>query len=80
MQLVAVPVGFGNRKIIALFRSGIKCPCKAHMEAQAAVASWRKAHRAAQAAVASWQAPRQALVLDRAAAVQEICLRRWPSG
>jgi hypothetical protein len=77
-QLVAVPVGFGNRKIVALFRSGTTCPCKAHMEAQAAVASWRKAHMdmEAQAAVASWRAPRQALLLDRAAAVREICLRR----
>jgi hypothetical protein len=53
---------------------------KARMEAQAAVASWRKAHTEAQAAVASGRVPRQALLLDRAAAVREICLRGWPSG
>jgi len=53
---------------------------KARMEAQATVASWRKAHIEAQAAVASWRAPRQALLLDRAAAVREICLRGWRSG
>jgi len=48
---------------------------KARMEAQAAVASWRKAHTEAQAAVASGHVPRQALLLDRAAAVLGICLR-----
>src|SRR5256884_5647973 len=41
---------------------------KAYTEAQAALASWRKAHTEAQAAVASGHAPRQALLLDRAAA------------
>lgn len=78
-QLVAVPVEFGRLKIIARFRARITCPCKAHMEVRAAVASWRKAHRAAHQAAASWHAPRQALLLDRAAAVREIYLRRWPS-
>src|SRR5207253_4070164 len=43
---------------------------KAYTEAQAALASWRKAHTEAQAAVASGHAPRQALLLDRAAAVR----------
>ena len=43
------------------------------MEAQATVPSWSKVHMEAQAAVASWHAPRQALLLDRAAAVPEIC-------
>jgi hypothetical protein len=50
------------------------------MEIRAAVASWPKAHRAAQGAAASWHAPRQALLLDRAAAVRDFFLRRWPSG
>ena len=45
------------------------------MEAQAAVGGERKAYMEAQAAVASGRAPRQALLLDRAAAVREICLR-----
>jgi hypothetical protein len=68
-------------------RPATTCPCKAHTEAQAeltswhkayteaqaAVASWRKAHMEAQAAVASWRASRQALLLDRAVAVREIC-------
>ena len=53
---------------------------KAYTEAQAALASWHKAHTEAQAALASGHAPRQALLLDRAAAVREICLRGWPSG
>ena len=48
---------------------------KAYTEAQAALASWHKAHTEAQAALASGHAPRQALLLDRAAAVREICLR-----
>src|SRR6266513_210027 len=56
-------------------RRATTCPCKAHTEAQAALASWRKAHTEAQAAVASGHAPRQGLLLDRAAAVREICLR-----
>ena len=47
-----------------------RCPCKAHMEVPAAVASWRRAYMEAQAAVASWRAPHQALLLDRTAAVQ----------
>jgi hypothetical protein len=70
-------------------RAGTTCLCKAHTEAQAALASWHKAYMKAQAALASWRkaymeaeaavasgrAPRQALLLDRAAAVREICLR-----
>jgi hypothetical protein len=70
-------------------RPATTCPCKAHTEAQAALASWRKAYMEVQAALASWRkahmeaqaalasgrAPRQALLLDRAAAVREICLR-----
>src|SRR5205823_8390136 len=44
---------------------------KAYTEAQAALASWRKAHTEAQAAVASGHAPRQGLLLDRAAARSE---------
>ena len=51
----------------------------AHTEAQAALTAWRKAYMEAQAAVASGRAPRQALLLDRAAAVRESCLRRRPS-
>jgi hypothetical protein len=43
------------------------------MEPPAATASWRKAYTGAQAVVASWRIPRQALLLDRAAAVREIC-------
>ena len=50
------------------------------MEGQAVLVSWRKAYMEAQATVASGRAPRQALLLDRAAAVREICLRWWPSG
>jgi hypothetical protein len=38
-----------------ILRPATTCPCKAHMEAQAAVASWRKAHMEAHAAVASWR-------------------------
>jgi hypothetical protein len=53
---------------------------KARMEGQAVLVSWRKAYMEAQATVASGRAPRQALLLDRAAAVREICLRGWPSG
>ena len=56
-------------------RPATTCPCKAHTEAQAALASWRKAYMEAQAALASGRAPRQALLLDRAVAVREICLR-----
>src|SRR5438309_5384121 len=34
-------------------RRATTCPCKAHTQAQAAVASWHKAHTEAQAALAS---------------------------
>jgi len=69
-------------------RPATTCPCKAHTEAQIAVASWHKAYTEAQMALASWRkaymeaqaavgsgrAPRQVSPLDRAAAVREICL------
>ena len=75
-------------------RPATTSPCKAHTEAQAALTSWHKAYTEAQAALASWRkaymeaqaalasgsAPRQALLLDRTAAVREICLRWYPSG
>jgi len=70
------------------------CLCKGHMEAPAAVTCWRKVHTEAQAAPASWRracmeteasvafspAPKEALLLDWTAAIQEICLRQWSSG
>jgi hypothetical protein len=64
-------------------------PCMARMEAQVALASWRKArmevpqapapswrraHTEAQAVAASEHAPRLALLLDKGLAVREICL------
>jgi hypothetical protein len=48
---------------------------KACTEVQAALAPEHKAYTRAQAAVVSGRAPRLALLLDRAAAVREICLR-----
>lgn len=48
---------------------------KAHIEARAERVSWRKAYTEAPAAAVVWRAPSQALLLDRAAEVREICLR-----
>jgi hypothetical protein len=48
--------------------------CKADMEVPQAPASWRRAHTEAQAVAASGHAPRLALPLDKALAVREICL------
>src|SRR5579884_962323 len=70
------------------------CLCKGHMEAPAAVTCLRKVHMKAEAAPASWRracmeteasvafspAPKEALLLDWTAAIQEVCLRQWPSG
>src|SRR5437879_13634906 len=36
-------------------RPATTCPCKAHTEAQIAVASWHKAYTEAQMALASWR-------------------------
>jgi len=56
------------------------CLRKGCMEAQAALAPLHGAYMEAPAALASERAPRQVLLLDSAAAVQEIWFRLYPTG
>lgn len=92
--LIAQKLGRIRALSLTDLRPSTTCPCKAHTEALAVLACWRKAHMEAPVTRAGWRmacmeapvtrasgrAQRQALLLDKAAAVQEICWHWLPSG